>query len=108
MRVMCEPSLPLRDQILANLRFLFGNNVDFVTCNGGHGNDVAVFAYKWGIYGEWVKVMQALGPSWERALRKLLDFSSRCVQDFLPNQVMEDLQTCHISLPQYIEESNTF
>ncbi|OJJ65669.1 hypothetical protein ASPBRDRAFT_49601 [Aspergillus brasiliensis CBS 101740] len=96
-----------REQSLANLRFLFGKDVDVLTCKLIGGTNVIAIAYKWGSYGERVKVMQGSGASEESALRRLLDLSSKCVQDDLGGQaVYGDLTTCHISLPRFIESAS--
>jgi hypothetical protein len=104
----CQTSI--NNKVAANLRFLFGKDVDVFTCNVGDGSNVAAIAYMVGINGERNKVMQASSSDVATALRKLLDLSSKRVRVFLADcdhhVVYQDLVNCCIRLPHGQEASS--
>ena len=67
---------------------------------------MVAIAYRWGIYWQRVKVMQASSSGEELALRKLLSMSSDSIGDFLGGRVVYgDLPSCYIDLPRYVEQA---
>lgn len=104
----CQTSI--NNKVIANLCFLFGNDVDVFTCNVGDGSNVAAIAYMVGINGERNKVMQASSSDVATVLRKLLDLSSKRIRDILADcdhhVLYQDLVNCRIRLPHGSEASS--
>lgn len=106
MREICPSrSNPALIKTLANLRFLFNNTVDILTCDTGSGYVVA-FACK-SENGERVKIMQTYAGDVLKALKALHDMSSNRIMEYLAHcghELRHDyLPECHISLPMQIQ-----
>ncbi|KAI9043147.1 uncharacterized protein KD926_004330 [Aspergillus affinis] len=102
MKASPSRELFFREQTIANLRVLFGNNVDVVTCNI-EGRVVAL-AYMVEAEGERIEVMQSSGLDVTYALRALHALSSNRVRAYFidhNHQVTEnELPKCRIVLPR--------
>ncbi|KAL2860003.1 uncharacterized protein BJX67DRAFT_335087 [Aspergillus lucknowensis] len=87
-----------REQTRANLQFLFGEEVDVLTCTVRGGYNAIAY-----IKEVRVQVLQASGSSTVKVLEKLHDMSGRRVEAYLAEYTQmrcEDLPACNIYLPR--------
>ncbi|CBF76111.1 uncharacterized protein ANIA_05087 [Aspergillus nidulans FGSC A4] len=93
-----------REQTIANLRIVFGKDVDVVTCKQGYESRFVALAYVVGAEGERIQVMQSSALDVTYALRDLLALSSRRVQAYFADHnhqvAKNELATCSIVLPR--------
>jgi hypothetical protein len=86
--------------VTANLRFLFKEEVDVLTCTVGNGYNA--IAYRVGPEGERVQMLQASSLYASKVLEKLHEMSQKRVEGYFAEHTQmkqADLLSCEINLP---------